>query len=80
MHLSPAITEANTHMRSERDVRLEGLIRAGEAFYAARSRYHAYKGDDDTEEERLCEACSKARLAFAQACERFFIDGAALSA
>ena len=79
MHLSPAITETNTRIRSERDVRLEGLIRAGEAFYAARSNYHAYQGDDDTEEERLCEACSKARLAFAQACERFFINGAALS-
>jgi hypothetical protein len=77
MHIPPRITQATTFVRTERDVRLERLIRAGEAFYAARSRYHAYEGDDTTEEERLCEACSKARLAFAQACERFFVNGPA---
>ena len=80
MHLSPQIVEATTSFRAERDVRLERMIRAGEAFYAARCRYHAYEGDDDSEEERLCEACSKARLAFAQACERFFVDAPARTA
>ena len=80
MHFSPQIAEAATSLRTEREVRLERMMRAGEAFYAARSRYHAYEGDDDTEEERLCEACSKARLAFAQACERFFVSAAAHTA
>jgi hypothetical protein len=80
MYLSPAVNEAVTNIRTERDIGLERLIRAGEGFYAARSRYHAYEGDDDAEEERLCEACSRARLAFAQACERFFIGGPARSA
>ena len=75
MHLSPPIAEAVINIRTERDIRLKRLIRAGEAFYAARGRYHAYEGEDDAEEERLCEACSKARIAFAQACERFFING-----
>jgi len=77
MRLSPPIAEAAANIRTERDSRLERMIRAGEAFYAARSNYHTYEGDDDTEEERLCEACSKARLVFAQACERFFIRGPA---
>lgn len=74
MHLSLPIAE------TEQDGRLERMIRAGEAFYAARDRYHAYEGDDDAEEEKLCEACSKARVAFAQACERFFINEPARSA
>ena len=72
MHISPPIAEAAASTRTEQEVRLERLIRAGEAFYAVRSRYHAYDGDDDAEEQRLCQACSKARLKFAQACERFF--------
>ena len=59
---------------TSQESRLDRLISAGEAFYAARSRYHAYEGDDPSEEQRLCEACSKARLAFAQACERFFLN------
>ena len=57
---------------AEQDGRLECLIRAGQAFYAARGRYHAYDGDDEAEEDRLCTACTKARLHFAEACERFF--------
>jgi hypothetical protein len=74
MHLSSSLADAAMSPRTERDARLERLIRAGEAFYAARSRYHAYEGDDSSEEERLCEICSQARLAFAQACERFFVN------
>ena len=74
MYLSPPVTKAIGQARTEHDVRLERLIRAGEAFYAARGRYHAYADEDAGEEERLCEACSKARLAFAQACERFFAN------
>jgi len=80
MHLSPHIAEAAASTRTERAVRLDRLIRAGELFYAARSRYHAYEGDDDAEEERLCQACTKARLAFAHACERFFIGEPAFPA
>jgi hypothetical protein len=80
MPLSPAIAETVASIRTERDIRLERLVRTREAFYLARSRYHAYEGDDDAEEERLCEACSKARLAFDQACERFFVDGPVRSA
>ena len=74
MVLSPHIAEAATSTRTERDVRFERLIRAGQAYYAARSRYHAYDGDDSAEEERLCRTCSKARLRFAQACECFFVS------
>ena len=74
MHLSPHITGATASTKTEQGKRLERLIRAGEAFYAARRRYHAYDGDDDAKEERLCQACSKACLAFAQACERFFVS------
>ena len=73
MSLSPQLAEASRSTRTDQDVRLDRLVRAGEAFYAARSRYHAYEGDDDREEEQLCQACSNARLAFAQACERFFL-------
>ena len=80
MSLSPQLAAGSLSVQTERDARLDRLIRAGEAFYAARGRYHAYEGDDDREEEQLCEACSKARLAFAQACERFFVNHRSRSA
>ena len=70
----PALPPASSRPPTKRDSRLERLIRAGEAFYAARSRYHAYDGDDPREEDQLCDACGRARLAFAQACERFFLN------
>jgi hypothetical protein len=73
MQLSPQIA-------AEPDARLERLIRAGEAFYAARSPYHSYDGTDEAEEDRLCMACSKARLAFAEACEGFFLAEPACTA
>ena len=57
----------------ELNTQFETLLRAGEAFYAARTRYHAYDGEDEAEEDRLCMACTKARLHFADACERFFV-------
>jgi hypothetical protein len=75
MNLSPQSSAASLSTWTEQDVRLRHLMRTGEAFYAARSRYHTYEGNDDTEEERLCLACGKARLAFAEACERFFVVG-----
>jgi len=73
MTLSPQLAAASRSARADHDLRLVTLVRAGEAFYAARSRYHAYEGDDDREEEELCQACSNARLVFAQACERYFL-------
>ena len=72
MTLSTQLAAASRSTRTG-DRRLDSLIRAGEAFYAARSRYHAYEGNDDREEEKLCQACSNARLSFAQACETFFV-------
>ena len=80
MTLSPQLAAASRSTRTNQDVPLDRLVQAGEAFYAARSRYHAYEGDDDREEEQLCQACSNARLAFAQACEGFFVSDRPCSA
>lgn len=61
------------------DQHRECLFIAGQSFYAARRRYLEYQGDDAAEEERLCSLCSKARLKFEKACERFFVSEAAQS-